>query len=237
MEEQPITVHRIRSGAREYRVVRSAPGPGRLVLRDEHHWMTLYADRPGLARLLALWSLAARSPHTLLYLPLRGRPMPDGPLPGPVSEAGQPGLDLVLAHHSLGFRPSAWKEVRARLGPGRPQRTGTPDTEFTVRSGRAERFHHAEFRDHLHFATAAGTLFVTASAPAFRDAGAELRSLLADAPAVHHRHYRRHPDLPEVPVYQHVCVELSTAPTRHGDLHGPFLPGMLHVQYCPEWAY
>ncbi|QKW18200.1 hypothetical protein HUT16_03205 [Kitasatospora sp. NA04385] len=233
-EHQRITVHRVRTGTREYRVVRSAPGPGRLALRDEYYWLTLYADRAGLTRLLALWSLAARSPHTLLHLPLRGQPMPAGLPTTPMHENGPAGLDLVLAHHSLQFRPGAWKEVRARLGPGHPQTTGTPDGDFPAGGRFAERFHHADFRDHLHFASAAGTLFVTASAPAFRDSGAALHALRAEAPAVHHRHHRHHPG---AAARHHECVELSTAPTRCPTGHAPRLPGVLHVQYCPAWEY
>ncbi|RPE36433.1 hypothetical protein [Kitasatospora cineracea] len=126
MGEQPITVHHVRAGARTHRVVQVPQRPGRLALRDEQHWLTLYADRAGLARLVAAWSLAARSPLSLLHLPLRGRPLPDGPSPAPMYPGGYPALDLVLAHHSLQFRPSAWKDLRARLGPGRPQRATTP---------------------------------------------------------------------------------------------------------------
>ena len=228
-EHQRVTVHRARSGPREYRVLRSAPGPGRLALRDEYHWLTLYADRAGLTRLLAMWALAARSPHTLVHLPLRDRPAPAGPSTTPMYQGEHPALDLVLAHHSLHFRPSSWRHLRSRLGPGRPQTTGTPADDFPAEPRSAGRFHHRDFRDHLHFATAAGTLFVTGSAPSFRDAGAALRTLRAEAPAAHHRAAR--------PRAAHECVELSSAPTRFPATRGPFLPGELHVQYCPQWVY
>ncbi|GLW74938.1 hypothetical protein Kpho02_72350 [Kitasatospora phosalacinea] len=142
MGEQRVTVHRVRAGRSEYRVVRAAPGPGRLALRDEYHWLTLYADRAGLSRLLAMWSLAARSPRTLLHLPLRGQPMPAGPSTTPMYESGHLALDLVLAHHSLQFRPAAWKDVRSRLGTGRPRTTGTPADDFLAEPRSAGRLHH-----------------------------------------------------------------------------------------------
>ncbi|MET8081889.1 hypothetical protein [Streptomyces sp. NPDC005303] len=41
-------------------------------------------------------------------------------------EDGKHQLDLVLLHLSLQFVPSQWKEVRGRLGPGRPQTVTLP---------------------------------------------------------------------------------------------------------------
>ncbi|MFE2347455.1 hypothetical protein [Kitasatospora cineracea] len=230
MGEQPITVHHVRAGARTHRIVQVPQRPGRLALRDEQHWLTLYADRAGLARLVAAWSLAARSPHSLLHLPLRGHPLPDGPSHAPMYPGGHPVLDLVLAHHSLQFRPSAWKDLRSRLGPGRPQRAATPAADFPAGPRFADRFPHPDFRDHLHFALAAATLFVTASAPAFRDSGTALHTLLTQAPAAHH-HDLAHPSP------RHKCTDLTTAPTRFPTPHTAAVPSLLHVQYCPDWTY
>ncbi|MFJ5228789.1 hypothetical protein ACIQBJ_02710 [Kitasatospora sp. NPDC088391] len=226
--KQQITVHRVRDGAREYRVLRAAAGPGRLALRDEHHWLTLYADRAGLERLLAVWALATRSPHSLLHLPLRAQAPPAGLPPLRDGAAAPETLDLVLAHHSLQFRPSAWKDLRSRLGRGRPQTTGTPDADFRAVPGFVERLFHREFRDHLRFDLAARTLFVTGSAAAFRDDGRHLAALRTEGPADHHRRASR--------TIGHECAEIGTAPRSFPTTRGPFPPGLLHVQYCPDWA-
>ncbi|MEV4559268.1 hypothetical protein AB0K51_20080 [Kitasatospora sp. NPDC049285] len=210
-----MTLHQPRLGATAYRVLRSATAPGRLTLHDDHHWLSLYADREGTARLVALWSLAARSPHSLIHLPLRTAPAPDT-------------LDLVLAHHSLQFRPADWKALRARLGPGRPHTTGTPDHDFRTGPNAHERRHHHDFRDHLAFDLAAHTLFVTGSATAFRDTGSALATLLADAPAEHHRHHR-------TPSHgTHACTELTTGPRCFPHPPQRNAPGVLHVQYVPD---
>ncbi|MGW4379414.1 hypothetical protein [Kitasatospora sp. NPDC004531] len=76
--QQRVTVQHVRTGPHTYRVVRAAEGPGRIGLYDHHRVLDLYADRDGLTRLTALWSLAARSAHSLVYLPLRGTAAPAG---------------------------------------------------------------------------------------------------------------------------------------------------------------
>ncbi|MFI5801526.1 hypothetical protein [Streptomyces sp. NPDC051561] len=111
-------------------MIRPAPAPARLVLRDAPHWLSMYADREGAERLVALWALAARSAHSLIHLPLRANPAPErlggGGIAGdPAVGAGSVPLDLVLVHHSPQFPTSSWKQVGARLGPGRPH-TGAP---------------------------------------------------------------------------------------------------------------
>lgn len=222
---QPITVHRVRAGADEYRVVRAAQRPGWLALRDEYHWVTLYADRAGLSRLLALWALAARSPRSLVHLPLRAAPFPSGAPSAPAFDGAPVLLDLVLAHHSLQFRPSAWKGLRSRLGPGRPGTTGTPAADFPASSPTAGRRHHRDHHDHLRFDRAARTLFVTGSAPAFRDHGRQLLDLLAEAPARHHRGQSS-------ALIGHECAELAPEPRRFTTARPTV--GTLHVQYCPD---
>ncbi|MFB7944444.1 hypothetical protein ACFC6L_05940 [Kitasatospora phosalacinea] len=225
-----MTVHQGRSGGRQYRVVRIGDRPGRISVLDEQFWITVYADREGLARLLAAWALAARSPHTLVHLPLRTRPAPANP---PLGDRSVP-YDLVLAHHALQFPPTAWKQLRGRLDPGRPRTARTPDADFTTAPAVAERRHHREARDHLRYDLAAHTLFVTGSAPAFRDHGAALRDLLAAAPSLHHTlgplavadgHERRGPERTLLPA----------RPLRHVPRHDASAPTVLNVQYCPDW--
>jgi hypothetical protein len=51
---------------------------------------------------------------------------------------GRP-LDLVLLHHRLAFPPSRWKQVRSRLGTGRPHTVVLPDQVWPARSIDAHR--------------------------------------------------------------------------------------------------
>ncbi|MFE0650453.1 hypothetical protein ACFVZH_17890 [Streptomyces sp. NPDC059534] len=216
-----MDVHRVRVDGGEVRVVRAAPAPGRLVLRDTGHWLSMYADPEGAERLAALWELAARSSRSLVHVPMRAEAAPEGVDGEGVSVA----LDLVLVHHSLQFLTASWKRVRAGLGAGRPQVASTPDTylpdEDTVDHGRR---YHRTYRDHLGFDIAAHTLFVVGSATAFRDHGTVLRRLVDEAPS----HRRRHPSA------GHYCVEFTSGPwsrprtRRH-------VPGSLHIQYCETW--
>ncbi|MFD8689777.1 hypothetical protein [Streptomyces sp. NPDC059651] len=216
-----MRIHKVRLGSNEIRVARPAPIPARLALRDEGHWLSMHADRGGAEQLVALWSLAARSAHSLVHLPIRANAAPDGV----VSEGLPTSLDLVLLHHSLQFPTGSWKEVRARLGTGAPQVAETPHDDFRDESATAsQRRLHAAHRDHLRFDIAAHTLFVVGSSTAFREHGAALRGLVEEAPS--HMHRRRNAG--------HCCAELSAGPwsrprTRRN------VPTLLHVQYCADW--
>ncbi|GGY45172.1 hypothetical protein [Streptomyces tanashiensis] len=139
---------------------------------------------------------------------------------------GEPvALDLVLVHHSLQFPTASWKQVRSRLGAGRPHTAATPDDDFpdagAVDHGRR---YHPTYRDHLGFDIAAHTLFVVGSSTAFREHGTALRGLVDEAPSHRHRH----------PGAGHFCVEFSSGPwsrprtRRH-------VPGVLHIQYSEDW--
>ncbi|MFD8599516.1 hypothetical protein ACFV1L_31385 [Kitasatospora sp. NPDC059646] len=214
-----MTVHHVRTGPTEYRVIRAADGPGRLVLLDRHHLLDMYADLDGLTRLAALWSLAARSARSLVHLPLRGRPAPAGYHDGLPNEIPPVALDVLLVHHSLQFRPADWKALRNRLGPGRPHTTATPDQDFPAEYGSVRRRPH----DHLRFDRAARTLVVTGSPAAFRFEGTGLRRLLTDAPAAH----RTWPAT-------HQCTELDAGPWLTYPVHTP-VPRRIHLQYCPDW--
>ncbi|MEV4426830.1 hypothetical protein ACN9M0_02330 [Streptomyces sp. R-07] len=219
--EQRVRVHKVRLDGGEVRVVRPEPAPARLALRDDGHWLSMYADRDGAARLTALWALAARSARSLVHLPIRANPAPDG-----VMGDGEPvALDLVLVHHSLQFPTASWKEVRARLGAGTRHTADTPDRDFPDASAvDHERRYHRTYRDHLGFDIAAHTLFVVGSATAFREHGSALRGLVDEAPSHRHRH----------PGAGHYCVEFGSGPwsrrrTRRN------VPASLHIQYCADW--
>lgn len=214
-----MRVHKVRLGGSEVRVVRSAPGPGAtgLALRDDGHWLSMYADREGADRLAALWALAARSPRSLVHLPLR-----DSPAPRDGAGDGEPvALDLVLLHHSLQFPTSSWKEVRARLGAGTPHTVSLPDDDLPDADAvDHERRHHRTYRDRLGFDVAAHTLFVVGSSTAFREEGAALRDFASRAAA----HRRRYPASP------HFCVELFPGPGGRGRTRR-HVPGSLHIEY------
>ncbi|MEU1519910.1 hypothetical protein ABZ490_48690 [Streptomyces sp. NPDC005811] len=215
-----MRIHQVRQGGTGLRVIRAEPAPVRLALRDDRNWLSMYADREGAGRLVELWALAARSAHSLVYLPIRANPAPEG-----VAADGEPvALDLVLLHHSLQFPTGSWKDVRGRLGAGKAQTASMPDQDLPDGTDiDYDRWRHQEYRDHLDFRVAAHTLFVVGSATAFREQGAALRGLVDEAPS----HLHDHPG-------GHYCVELGpglwphTRTRRH-------VPGRLHIQYTDTW--
>ncbi|WP_328928282.1 hypothetical protein OG429_29560 [Streptomyces sp. NBC_00190] len=199
-----LTVHRARLGTEEFQVIRPARPPRRAVLLDDSWYLNAYVDQVAARLMAGLWTLAASSPRSLIHLPLRGsRP-----------DAASRGLDLVLLHHSLQFAPSRWKELRGRLGPGRPR-----SVELSVPepgTGLAA-LHHAENRDVLRQHIHAGTLFVTGSAKVFHEAADVLRRVAEDGPG-HVRDGSRH---------GHCCAQVRCGDARARDIH---------VEYTDEWA-
>ncbi|MET9397050.1 hypothetical protein [Kitasatospora sp. NPDC002965] len=206
----------------------AVPREGRAALYESQFSMQLYADRAGAGVLATAWALAARSRRSLVHLPLRAWAR------GPVGMSDWVhnglGLDLVLFQHGVGLPPSRWKEVRARLGAGAPHTVDIPDTDFPAEDGiDYARHRHAEWRDGLHFAIAARTLFVSGTAEAFRWSGSLVRSLGTEGPAA-------------AAGYSggvHYCVELDHEP---GQSRGKGFwtqaktdPGMLHIEYAPGW--
>ncbi|GAA2783878.1 hypothetical protein RMN57_27585 [Kitasatospora sp. CM 4170] len=218
------TIHRVRLGRDEYRVVTAAPRDGRAVLYDGDWSLQLYADRPAAEDLAAAWALAARSPRSLVHLPLRDNTGPAGQQ----LHHDETRLDLVLLHHTLGFPPSRWKDVRARLRRGGvPHTADIPESDFPAEAEiDFDRHHFADWRDGLHFAGAARTLFLTGSAEAFRWTGSLVRSLGTEAPAWAAGAAGR----------SHFCVTLTHGP---GGLFGrppKGAPGQLHVEYAHGWT-
>ncbi|MER6913521.1 hypothetical protein ABT354_17785 [Streptomyces sp. NPDC000594] len=215
-----MRIHRVRLGADTYRVVRpDRPAAGAHL--HEREVAELYADGEAAHQLAVAWALAARSPRSLIHLPMRGNAAPPG-LPLAPGESAEP-LDLVLVHHRLGFPPSRWKAVRARLGAGVPHTVRLPPGDLPPTDAEPEpRLYDREFRDHLGFARAAGTVFVIGSATAFRRTGAAIRELTTA---------ERTPGA-DGPV--HLCAELDAAPhrlrrTRRGETT------TLHIQYHDAW--
>ncbi|WP_371579155.1 hypothetical protein [Streptomyces sp. NBC_01314] len=215
-----MRVHKVRLGGDEFRVIRPAPSPARLALRDDHHWLSMYADRAGAEQLLALWALAARSARSLIHMPIRACPAPV------VVGSGEPvSLDLVLVHHGLRFPTASWKRVRSRLDVGKPHTTSTPDQDFPDEAAiDYQRRHYRSYRDHLAFDIAAHTLFVVGSPTAFRESGTALRGLVDEAPSFPYQY----------PHAGHFCVELG-AGSWSRPRNRRHVPALLHIQYSADW--
>jgi hypothetical protein len=207
-------VDTVKLGPGSYRVVRPAiEMRGACLHETRWYGLDMHVDHRASVDLAMAWGLAIRSPRTLIYLPLNrfrdGRD--DGALP----------LDLVLAHHSLAFAPSRWKQVRARLGLGTPMRVRLPSDTFAPRPLSEHRQHtHRDFRDHLRWDIAAETLFLVGSAQAFRLHADQLRGLAEDAPG----YVATRPG-------GHYCAEINIGRPRmtHPDKRHPC--SELHIAY------
>ncbi|MFE3096017.1 hypothetical protein ACFXG1_19625 [Streptomyces sp. NPDC059248] len=181
-----ILVHQVRLGAERYRVISPAAPLRNGALYRSPFTYDLRLDRETGRRIGALWLLAARSPRSLVHLPLRAAAAASGF--GNEYGDGEP-LDLVLAHRAVQFRPSRWKEIRARKAAGnapRERRTarlplgdlpsGTPEVAYGVPSPTAR---HTPPHQRLH----AGTLFLTGTTAGFRQAAAQLFAVAGDGPS------------------------------------------------------
>ena len=196
---------------REYRVIRPDRPAPRLVLHDGSFWYAGYADLDAFKQLTVLWALAAASPRSIVYVPMRQNPSPF---------QGR-SFDLVLSYASLQLRPSRWKAIRSRLGSGavHTARLSGPDRDEMPDYSRL--LHH-EYRDLLNFDNASDTVFVTGGRESFRRAVVQLSAL------------PRWTIGRSITDPHHLCVEISIdagswslAHTRHNT------PGMLHFQYEP----
>lgn len=200
-------VSTVRLGRAEYRVIRPAKPITHAPLHEGYHGVQLTVDKAAALTLGMAWALAARSPRTLVYLPLRHN---DNRRCDRYGTGDERLLDLVLLHHSLGFPASRWKEVRAKLGDGRPHTVvcrGLPDQTDV----RAERYREA--KDVLRHDVAADTVFLVGSRRAFEVEGDALRVLIEECPR--HMH-----DIPGT----HCCAEMTVDGLRQ----------WLHIEYCPE---
>lgn len=178
----------------------------------------MYVDREASQQLVAAWGLAARSPRSLVYVPMRQNPVPKGLLEASAHPAAP--LDLVLVHHRLQFPTSRWKAVRARLGAGQLHTAKLPEAEFGDGAAQLHPLHGTDaYRDHLLFDRAADTLFVTASTTAFRATTATVHDLVADGTAS----LRDDED-------HHFCVELSSGPWHRPNTRKQ-VSARLHIQY------
>jgi hypothetical protein len=208
--EWRVLVDEVRLGAERFRVVRAAK-VGHLALHEGRLGAQMSVDKRGTVDLAIAWWLAARSPRSLVYLPLRSSAADCG------VEYGGRKLDLVLVHRSLGFRASHWKEVRGRLGAGRVQKVTMPAEAFPEFD--PEVYRHRRDRDRLRWAIAADTLFIVGSRPVFELEGEQLRVLAEDCPA----HLAEAPDT-------HCCAEIYLGRWNGTDRRNPW--SQLHVECC-----
>jgi hypothetical protein len=200
-----------RLGADEFRVIQPERPPSHAVLHDDLVGQQLWVDKQATVDLTIAWWLAAHSPRSLVWLPLRSSPAACG------SDPGSRRLDLVLVHHRLGFRAADWKEVRGRLSAPKVHKASLPPSALPTPTAAAfARTRHRDFRDHLLWSVAAETLFITGSRLAFELEGWRLRELAEEAPAV----------LSEKPG-AHCCAELSLGRRTRPDTYSE-----LHVQCC-----
>ena len=200
---------------RPYRVVRPARPISAASLHESPHGAELSVHQDVARDLVAAWWLAARSPHSLIHLPLRASGHTDG-------ETDARPLDLVLLHHRLGLRLADWKKIRAHTGTsGSAHTVELPERlfpSFTQEEHWA--VHHRERLDALHWAVAADTLFVIGSRAAFELEGPQLRDLVEESPAF----LAARPD-------GHTCAEVTLGVQRfHRRSRSPF--AYLHVPLC-----
>ncbi|MFE0450067.1 hypothetical protein ACFW2D_01975 [Streptomyces sp. NPDC058914] len=151
-----------RIGPHEHRVVQPWQPLRHTSLRAPDPIGSLLGDHDGLNRLAGLFSFAAYSRHTIVHVPLRDSVPPD--------EGVGELVDLVLAHHTLGLRPSKWPELRRKLVNGTPLTVRT-DEARTARDAASwrERRDRADFRDELRHATHARTFFLFGSRDVFAE--------------------------------------------------------------------
>lgn len=214
--ELPVIVHQARLGAEEFRVIRPGQPLTRAALLDHSWHLDLYADEEAARRLTGLWMLAARSPRSLVHLPLRANHPPAEGVP----EDSRLRLDLVLLHHSLRFAPARWKRLRARLDRGRPQTASLPEADRPQDAavGRAAR-RHRENRDLFHQHVHADTLFMAGSAKVFRATAGHFLDVAREGPG----------HVPPRPGYPYYFTEFHHADGTLGTARD------IRVEYSTAW--
>ncbi|WP_158844023.1 hypothetical protein [Saccharothrix deserti] len=208
-------VSTVRLGGNDYRVIRPARPIAHASLYEGRLGAQLSVDKAATVDLAFAWWLAARSPRSLVHLPLRSSDSSCGECHGDRK------LDLVLLHHSLGFPVSRWRQVRARLSTPVPHKVKLPPRAFPTFDREAHaRWTHRDFRDHLRWDIAADTLFLVGSRHAYELEGNQVRALAEECPA----------DLATFPD-RHCCAEIGMGrPRTPPDRRNPYAD--LHVECC-----
>lgn len=206
------TVSEARLGPTTHRVIQPARAFTHATLHLHDRYAGISADKTDAAALAAAWWLAARSPRSIVHLPLRSGSACDA------HDDARP-HDLVLLHRTLGFRTADWKAVRGALTRPRPHTIEVGPEPFPeLPDVEHHRIHHREFNDHLRWRTAADTLFVIGTRTAFDRQGHLFRALVEEAPADRSRYPATH-----------WCIEVDLG--RKGtDRRNPSM--YLHVECC-----
>lgn len=199
---------------KRYRVVRPARPLVNASLHEDWHGAHMSIHQEAARDLAAAWWLAARSPHSIIHLPLRRTGHVD-------CEGDERPLDLVLLHHSLGFRAADWKVLRGRTANGAPHTVDLPERPFpAVTPADHEAVRFRENLDHFRATIAADTWFVVGSREAFRLASGQIQELVEDSPAF----LAGRPD-------GHVCAEIDLGRWQLGTRRRNSF-GTLHIQIC-----
>ncbi|WP_203827781.1 hypothetical protein [Actinoplanes palleronii] len=138
------------------------------------HSGALIGSRADLLRLGALFRLAATSPHSLVYLPLRENVRSEAVT---YWDAGQGLADLVIGRSDTALRPSAWPILRAsvrrglKVGALATVRTPAPRPRPEERQPASE---WERERHPLRATEHADTLLLSGSARALHEVGDEL---------------------------------------------------------------
>lgn len=210
----PVVIHQARLGADEFRVIRPAQPLIRAVLIDRDRYLDTYLDQDTARRIAGLWMLAARSPRSLIHLPMRNNRPPAREVRDDVQ------LDLVLLHHSLQFAPARWKQLRGQLGRGRPQTASLPEAEQADDAiVNYAALHYRENRDLFHQHLHAETLFMTGSAKVFRGTARRFLDVALQGPG----YVSAYPD------HRQFCTRLYSNEGVLGDARE------IHIQYCDPW--
>jgi hypothetical protein len=247
-----IIVQRPRVGGDEYRVISpAAPLRNGALYTGGHgeHRYDMYVDRADGHRIALLWLLAARSPRSLVYLPMRHTP----PAPDVDTDMSDPvgawhgtskPLDLVLAPRSVQFPPSRWKAVRERItawnAPRAPGTARLPAADldqsivddggrrsYDTAPDRSDPPDHWDTRSALLPAVCSETLFLTGNAEAFRKSVRPIVTVTRDGP----------PDAARSSIYlpggcnYHFCRTIGTL----RDPTDPF-GAYIHIEFCPTWT-
>jgi hypothetical protein len=167
-----VRVHEVSGGGRLRRVVVPATP-----LRDTHltnlltyHSGALFSSRADLLRLGALFRLAAISPHSAVFLPLRA----NVPSEFAASWGRDSGLaDLLVVRRDVPLRASAWPAIRARLHHGaHPGRAATMHAPAPREPDPEQPWDWPRHR--LSVAEYAGTVIFSATSRGLHEAGDEL---------------------------------------------------------------
>ncbi|MFI6288093.1 hypothetical protein ACIBCM_25670 [Streptomyces sp. NPDC051018] len=224
-----VTVQHVRVDGEPYRVISPAAplGNGALLHHDSDNLYNLYVDRADGRRVGALWLLAARSPRSLVYLPMRATPTPPD-----TGYQGERPIDLVIAHRAVQFRLSRWKRLRARLNtvhvPRSTQTARVPERDMPAEALDADYRPppDPEGRDLLDRRLHADTLFLTGTPAALRLAAADVFAVARDGPPFAARGWYYTDGC-----NYHLCRTVYHWEDRHGHVDDLF-----HVSFCPTWT-